>query len=220
MTAKGDFFPRRVNMWFSGANYAADVRTDGFGIIDIPAPVAADADGILDGTSIATAVDTTTFASTYTDEVMGKFGRNVTVVASGAATSTVTVHGHDYLGQPMQETLTLNGAVSVVGVKMFRHVNRVVAGVTAATTIDVGWGNVLGLPYKLLKSDAEFVSGAVPADAGTLTAGNDTTVSATTSEPRGKYAPHANNVPNGTRTYRIAGYWDKDNLYGIAHYNG
>jgi hypothetical protein len=141
-------------------------------------------------------------------------------VSDGAATSTVTVHGFDYLGQPMQETLTLNGTTPVVGVKMFRHVTRVVAAVTAGRTVDVGWGNVIGLPYKLLKSDAEFVSNAVPADAGTLTAGNDTTVSATTSEPRGKYAPHTNNVPNGTRTYRIAGYWDVENLYGIAHYNG
>ena len=220
MTAKGDFFPRRVNNWFANASYAADVRIDGFGLVDIPAPVTADTDGILDGESIAAAVDTTTFADTYNDEVMAKFGRNVTVVASGAATSTVTVHGYDYLGQPMQETLTLNGTTPVVGAKCFRHVTRVEAGVTSATTIDLGWGTKLGLPYKLIKSDAEFVDDVVPANAGTFVAGNTTTPSATSAEPRGTYTPHANFVPNDSRAYRIAGYWDRNDLYGLAQYNG
>lgn len=220
MTAKGDFFPRRVNQWFLNATYAADVRIDGFGLIKIPAPIALDADGILSATSIATAVDTTAFASSYNKDVMAKFGRNVTVVASGAATSTVTVFGYDYLGQPMQETLTLNGNTPVLGVKCFRHVTRVTAGVTAATTINVGWGNRFGLPYKLLKLDAEFVSNAVPADAGTATAGTDTTVTATSAEPRGSYVPHTNNISNGARYYEIAGYWDNTNLYGVKQYNG
>lgn len=220
MTAKGDFFPRRVNNWFANASYAADVRIDGFGLVEIPAPVTADADGILDGASIATALDTTVFADAYNDEVMAKFGRNVVVAASGAATSKVTVHGYDYLGQPMQEELTLNGTSAVLSSKCFRHVTRIEAGVTAATTIDVGWGNKLGLPYKLLKSEAEFVSGVAASDAGTFVAGNTTTPSKTSAEPRGTYTPHANNVPNGTRDYRIAGYWDRSDLYGLAQFNG
>lgn len=218
MTAKGSFFPRRVNMWFSGATYAADVRIDGFGLIDVPAMVAAAATGILSAQSIATAVDTTTFATTYNKDVMGKFGRNVTVVASGVATSAVTVHGFDYLGQPVSETLTLNGTTPVIGVKVFRHIARVVAAVTAATTINLGWGTRIGLPYKLLKLDAEFVNNAVPADLGTFTVGTDITPTATTAEPRGSFIPHANNVPNGTRTYRVAGYWDRTNLYGVKQF--
>lgn len=220
MTAKGDFFPNRVNMWFSGASYAADVGHEGLGRIKIPAMVAADADGILNDESIAAAVDTTTFETTYDDDNMGKFGRNVTAVASGAATSTVTVHGYDYLGQPMQETLTLDGTTTVQGVKAFARVTRIEAGVTAATTIDVGWGNVLGLPYKLLDVYTILKDGAEPSDADTIVKGSSTTQTATTTDPRGTISLHANNVTDGSTEYELIGLWDNTDLYSVAHYNG
>lgn len=220
MTALGSFFPKRVNMWFSGAKYAADVGSNGAGKIRIPALSALDADGILAAQSIATAVDTTTFAATYleTDAVMGKFGRNVTVVASGAATSTVTVYGFDYLGQPMMETLTLNGTTSVLGLKAFRRISRITAGVTAATTINVGWGNKLGVPYKLLDTYTILKSNAEPTDADTVVVGSVATQSATSADPRGTINLHANNLTNGTNYYDIYGLWDVSNLYGVQHY--
>lgn len=220
MTALGTFFPDRVNMWFANARYAADVRFGGFGTIKIPAMVALDADGILAAQSIATAVDTTTFASTYSDENMGKFGRNVTVVASGAATSDVTVHGFDYLGQPMTEELTLNGTTPVLGVKAFARVTRVEAGVTAATTINVGWGNKLGLPYKILDAYTVLKNNAEPADADTIVVGSTATQTATSADPRGTLNLHANNVTNGTNTYEVAGLWDDTDLYGVQHFAG
>jgi hypothetical protein len=58
MTAIGSFFPKRVNMWFSGAKYAADVGVTGVGKIYIPALSALDADGILAAASINAALDT------------------------------------------------------------------------------------------------------------------------------------------------------------------
>lgn len=220
MTALGSFFPKRVNMWFSGAKYAADVGVTGVGKIYIPALAALDADGILAATSIAAAVDTTTFAATYleTDAVMGKFGRNLTVVASGVATSAVTVYGYDYLGQPMMETFTLNGTTPVLGLKAFRRVTRVTATVTAATTINVGWGNKLGLPYKLQDVYTILKSNAEPADADTVVIGSVATQSATSADPRGTIGLHANNVTNGTNDYTVIGLWDVDNLYGVQHY--
>lgn len=220
MTARGDFFPRRVNNWFASAKYAQDVGEDGLCRVRIPAMIALDADGILAAESIATAVDTTTFASAYDDgdvTVMGKFGRNVTVVASGAATSTVTIYGADYLGQPMMETLTLNGTTPVLGVKAFRYVTRITAGTTGGTTINVGWGNALGLPYKAQKLDAEFVSGVVPT-AGAIVAGSAATQTATSADPRGTYAPHSSVLTDGTRYYDVVIYADNQNLYGVQHY--
>ena len=209
-------FMRGINHYVPNMQYASNVDVTGAVEVFLGNPVAAAAAGILSAQSIAAAVNTTTFAGTYNDNVMGIYGRNVTVVASGAATSTVTVRGFDYLGQPMTETLTLNGATAVLGVKMFRYVTRVEAGVTAATTINVGWGDRLGLPYRAVNTvlEKELVSGAAPT-AGALVAGPlvATAVSATTVDPRGYYTPQASFVANGTRTYQLV--YAADNVTGL-----
>lgn len=218
MTARGDFFPERVNNWFANARYAGDVADSGVGRITIPAMVALDADGILSAQSIASAVDTTTFAATYSDEAMAKFGRNVTVVASGAATSNVTVYGKDYLGQPMVESFTLNGTTTVHGLKAFKYIDRITAGVTAATTINVGWANKLGLPYKIQDAYTVLKNDQEPADADTIVIGSTATQTATSADPRGTINLHANNVPDGDTEYEIVALWDIYNLYGVQHY--
>lgn len=220
MTAKGDFFPARINMWFANCKYAADVNNNGVGRIDIPAPDAADSDGILAGSSIATALDTSDFASTYSDDVMSKFGRNVTAVASGASTAKVDVYGTDYLGQPIKEELTLNGTTAVAGKKAFKRVTKITSGTTAGTTINVGWGDVFGLPYKLLDMYTELVDGAEPSSAGTIVKGTDTTQTATTGDPRGTYAPDSGNASDGDTPYSIVGLFDTSNLLGVKHYAG
>lgn len=219
MTARGSFFPRRINNWFANAKYAQDVGEDGFCKARIPTMAALNATGILSAQSIAALVDTSTFATTSDGKevTMGKFGRNVTVVASGAATTAVTVYGNDYLGQPMMETFTLNGTTPVLGKKAFRYVTRVTAAITAGTTINVGWGNVLGLPYKAQKLDTDIVSGVVQT-AGTITAADLTTPSATTGDPKGTYSPNASFLTDGTRYYDIIYYADNNNLYGLAHF--
>lgn len=218
MTAKGTFFPRRTKQYVPNCQYAADVRKGGSGKIRIPALVAASAAGILSALSIATAGSTTSFATTLTDAAMGKFGRNVTVVASGAATSTVTVHGYDYLGQPMSEQLTLNGTTPVLGKKAFKWIEKVAYGATAATTINLGWGNVIGLPYKLLKEQIELVDNAVPASAGAYVAGTNAAGTLTSADTRGTYAPHSSNVPDGVKVYDLQALFDENNLHGSAQF--
>lgn len=223
MQTMGDFFPDRVNMHFRNAKYAADVRDNGIGKIYIPAVETADADGILDGQAIATAqdLDTSDFAAAYSDDVMGKFGRNITVVGSAASTATITVYGYDYLGQPMIEEIDMNGTTPVAGVKAFARVTRIVTGTDADSTLDVGWGDVLGLPYGLVDLITELVDEAEPADAGTVVKRVTTDPqTATTGDPRGTYAPHSNNAPNGSRTYQLVGLWAIEDLFGVAHYNG
>jgi hypothetical protein len=215
---------KRVNHRVPSMAYAADVSIQGQHTIDYgtTALVTADADGIIDGQSIAAAgsLAASGFNVLYSDSVMGRYGRNVQIVSDGAATSTATVYGYDYLGQYMAETLTLNGATPVLGVKCFFMVTSVTWALTAGRTIDVGWGDRLGVPYKILSTGIlnELVSDATPGNAGAVVAGV-VTQSLTSGDPRGYYAPHASFVPNGTRTHRLTVVVDRSNLHGSAHVN-
>lgn len=219
-TRVADFRNRRYNGYVPAAGYSADVIHNGNNVVDFGAPAAAAAAAILSATSIATAVDTTTFLD---DEADALYGRNLTVVASGAATSNVSVYGRDYLGQPMRESFTLNGTTPVVGVKAFYWIDRITAGVTAATTINVGYGARLGLPYKTQGVVQEFVNDAI-GTVGTFTAGlNTDPQTATTADPRGLYTP--NGTVNGTNQFEIRAIFDNEvnaagngGLYGIPHF--
>jgi len=205
---------RRINNRVEACCYAADVGVDGLTTVDIPAPVAALATGILNAQSIA-AAGTSSPVVGFNPNVMGRYGRNVTVVASGAATSNVTVYGYDYLGQAMKESFTLTGATPVVGKKMFADIVNVAYGLTAGTTINVGYGAVLGVPYKVLGTQItnELISDVTPT-AGALVAGV-ATQTLTSGDPRGTYTP--NLAPDGVRSYRFSCAVDRSNLHGSAH---
>jgi hypothetical protein len=208
------FFPRRASVAVRNMMGAGQVDTVGSFRAQFGAPIALDADGILDGQSIASAGSTTTLLR---NDVPGRWGRNITVVASGAATSTVTINGFDYLNQRMTETLTLNGATAVQGAKCFSWVESVSFGSTAGTTIDVGWGNRFGLPFKGIAMQTELKNGAVSANGGTFVAGlaNATTSTATNADTRGYYLP-VTVVPDGTNTFDIIYVVDENNLHGNA----
>lgn len=221
MTAKGTFFPRRINSHVPAMQYAADVRFGGFGTVVLGAPAAADTDAVK-AALVANATGTT-----YVDyEVDAKFGRNLTVTASVAtgANSTAIIRGKDYLGQPMVETVTVtnaNGTTTQVGKKAFKWVESIEIGVaTTGATFDIGVGNVLGLPYKALKLTDEFVDKVVPANAGTFVDGLTTGAaqSVTSDDPKGTYTPHSSVVPDGARSYMLGCIFDTDNLEGDAHY--
>lgn len=187
-------------------------------------PLVALATAILSAQSIAAAVNTRTFAATYTVAAMGPYGRNVTVVASGAATSNVTVIGRDYLGQAMRESFTLNGTTPVVGVKAFKYIDNITAGITAATTINVGYGARFGVPYKVMVVEREYADN-VNAAAGTLTVPNLTDPqTATTTDPRGLYTPTT--TPNGLIEIEVEVLYSafvnaagNGGLHGIKHFN-
>lgn len=213
-----DFIQRRTNDYVTNMAYAADAVHGAPTRLELGVPDTADANGILAAQSIAAAGSTTTFASTYSHDVMGKYGRNVQIVASGAATSTVTITGYDYLGQPITETLTLNGATPVLGKKAFRFITDVAWGLTAATTIDVGWGNGLGVPYCVQKLIAEIIDNVEAASAGTVVVGA-ATQTATSADPRGLWTPHSSLVPDGSRDYTLIALLKDGDLHGSAHYS-
>ena len=89
--------------------------------------------------------------------------RNVTVIASAAATSVVTITGYDQWGKAATEALTLNGTNSVAGSKIFSKVTSVVADkyIDGAANIRVGSGNKLGLLRKCLPVGAWGTFGGV-----------------------------------------------------------
>lgn len=214
---EAEFFPDKINLYVPKMHYHSDLDGAGLVRINLGVPVTADPDGILDGVSIATAgtIYASSFNALYSDDNMGKFGRNVTVVASGAATSLVHVRGVDYLGQPMLETLTLNGTNSVVGKKAFKKVQSVEYAATAATTIDLGWGVALGVPFAAEVHSTTFLDGGTATLTKRVTTDPQT---ATTGDPRGTYG--FSDAPNGTREYEVAYFADRENLYGVSHYYG
>ncbi len=225
MSALGSYYPANVNMYVPNMQYAADVDINGHIPVDLTPQVAllaAAAAGILSAQSIAVAGEQSTFVPAFannqnlSDAYMGRFGRNVTVVASGAATSAVVVYGTDYLGQPMAESFTLNGTTPVVGQKAFRRVTRVTAAATAGTTINVGYGNVLGLPYAYIGEGVSYTDNILNANQGTFVA-RVAIQSLTSGDPRGTWTPNAANVPDGTRRFSIRYQTLKGNLYGNRH---
>jgi hypothetical protein len=219
MQRVASFRNRRYNSYVPACAYAADVIHGAAYEVDFLTPIAAVAAGILSATSIATAVDTTTFLSDTAD---APFGRNITVVASGAATSNVTVYGKDYLGQGIAESFTLNGATPVVGKKAFKWIDRVTAGITAGTTINVGFGSALGLPYRMSNVIEEVANGAEAA-IGTFIAGVLTDPQTlTTGDPRGTYTPSTalngtNRIMGKFMPYNILNANGNGGLHGIAH---
>lgn len=194
------------------------------GRFSLGAPIVAAAASILSAQSIAAAVDTTTFVTTWlnTEAQMGRFGRCLQVIASGAAVSNVTIYGRDYLGQKMAESFTLAGAVAVIGKKAFRYVDRITAGITGGTTINVGHTDLLGLPYVTMKVVSEYADNVAQA-AGTFAAPIFTDPQTlTTGDPRGTYDPTA--VLNGTKIIEVdleLSYFENaagnGGLHGIQH---
>jgi hypothetical protein len=111
--------------------------------------------------------------------------RNVVAAWTGAAVMTVT--GLDYWGQPQSEVSASGTAFT--GKKTYSAILSVSfsAAVTAAT---VGFGNVLGLPFRVNHGDIWAAAFGDAADAGTFVAA-DLTLPATTStgDVRGTYTP-------------------------------
>jgi len=208
-------FPRRINNYVPAMAYSSDVNWNGLTRVNFGAPAAASATAILSGQSIATATTVDISGVTIAD----KYGRCLVIVASGA-----TIKGWDYLGQPITENFTFNGATPVLGKKAFKTLGSfIINTVTAATTANVGTGLGLGLPYKAIKAEWETANGAIAA-AGTLTAPVLTDpATATTGDPRGTYV--STTTPDGTTIITAAFDMVNDvntsnngGLHGIRHY--
>lgn len=79
--------------------------------------------------------------------------RNISIKGNAAGIiGDVVITGTNYAGGAIAETIALNGATAVVGVKAFRTVTKIDLPVevhVGTDTVSVGWGDIFGLPYLL-----------------------------------------------------------------------
>ena len=199
-TAK--YQPRRSNMYVPAMAYASDVIHEGPFEVMFGPMANASATNILNAQSIAVAGSTSTFLQDNTDPVQAAnqaefpygpgFGRCLQIVLSGAGTPTITIRGRDYLGQPMTEVLTGNGATPVNGNKAFKYIDSITWTAVAATTLNVGTTNKLGLPYRMQNVLEEQLDNVRVATLGTLTTPSLVDPqTGTTTDPRGVYTPNS-----------------------------
>lgn len=150
----GTHLPKNINQYVPNMEFAADVL-DGKAIVNLGSPAAADADGILDGVSAtdsAQSYTSSSFVSTFNGTIDATYGRCLTATGSAGSDHVVTVSGRDYLGQFMKENLTLSGTTVIYGNKAFKYIDQVdIAAGAASDTMDLGFSDRLGLPYKTEK---------------------------------------------------------------------
>jgi hypothetical protein len=135
------------------------------------------------------------------------YARCVNVDSSSGAntTQTVTVTGTDYWGQAQTEDIAMDGTTLVPGKKAFKTVTSVTVDGAVTGNITIGNEDTFGLPYRV--NDAGYLlrtgwANAVADDAGTFTAADATTATATTGDVRGTYTPSS--AANGSRRLVIA----------------
>lgn len=127
--------------------------------VNLGAPVTADPNGILDDESATDSAQSYTSAD-FVAAFDGTLDvpRNLTATGTTGSDHVVTVTGTDAYGQTMVENLTLSGTNVISGVKAFKTVTGVAVAVGAASdTFDLGWGDVLGLPF-YLNDEAEIIA--------------------------------------------------------------
>jgi hypothetical protein len=219
-----DYLPKLINKYVPACTYvAADA---GANRISLGSPAVASATGLKNSAAITNAASTVTIDGTADSP----FGRAVQIKGDTAGDNAVcTVNGRDYLGQPMKENLTLSGTSAVTGTKAFYWVDTVSVAsgnANASSSIDLGWRDVLGLPFKTVKILSEEDDGALVGTLGTLVGPVMTDPqTATTGDPRGTYDP--NTTLDGASEVIVTCVFDayvnssnNGGYYGIKHYNG
>lgn len=234
-----DYFPFGVSLRVPNMQYAADVTLSGPYVARWVDPLALSANGLLaagqmvngsaftantftSGAGTATAIGYNGLVPIDSTTVRSYWGRNITVVASAANARVLTVTGYDYLGSKLVENITINGNTTVQGLKAFAWVESFsISSDTDTTTVNIGWGNKFGLPYKGVAMQTEIKNEAVAANAGTFTAGlaDATAETATNADVRGTYLP-ATVIPDGSNDFEIWYVPNRTNLHGQARYAG
>lgn len=119
-------------------------------------------------------------------EIDAIYGACLSVVASGASSSKITIDGFDYLGQPVTEEVTLNGTTAVAGNKCFKYISKISIPASTAVTVTITRKLKLGLPFRTVKILAEERDGAV-STTGQLVAPTTSASTATSNDPRGTF---------------------------------
>lgn len=157
--------------------------------------------------------------------------RNITLQvthASSVVAMSVLVEGFDEYGMPMSELLAVTAtgtSKTAAGKKAFKYIKQFslssAGNATGNTACNVGWGDVLGLPFRLESvSDvmAAFCDGTMELASSTVAAADGTDpATTTTGDVRGTI--DFNSASNGTRKYaawlHVADYANKAGLVGV-----
>lgn len=158
-------------------------------------------------------------------EIDAPFGACLSVVASGASTSKITVDGFDYLGQPMTEEFTLNGTTAVTGNKCFKYVSKVSTPASTAVTVTITRKLKLGLPFRTVKILSEERDGAA-STTSQLIAPTTSASTATSNDPRGTFnlttyaaAAHVIAVLVASDEVFTINSKEQGGIFGIPHYS-
>ncbi len=223
---KADFLPRRIDQYVPRMQYASSAGEGGIGQINFGAPAIASTTFIVANVALSSGASKEFVIAKDDLTAIGSsapFGRNVTITSGGANTRDVTVKGRDYLGQPMSETIVFSGAATVAGKKAFTYLDDISVDSEANTpTVSIGFGALLGVPYRVTKVISSEADGAV-ATLGTLVAGSRVTQTMVTADPRGTIDPATTLDETAviTATVVFDNYIDSDGvggLHGVPHF--
>lgn len=154
--------------------------------------------------------------------------RNVTLAvthASSIVALSVKIYGLDEYRQPMTETqsVTATGtSKTAAGKKAFKWIYQydiVAAADATADTVNLAWGNVFGLPYRVDQAERVVPIGNAIVDvSGTVTKADDSAAGATTGDVRGTWAPAS--AADGTKKFAAIVYptdpQTAAGLFGVA----
>lgn len=189
--------------------------------IDLGAPVALDADAFVVAATGAELPNATSITYKFPGTASPIDGaesdgviatpRNVTAAATHATAvlaMTLLVTGKDENGIVLSEELAIAAggtSQTAAGKKAFKELTSIkitAAGDATTNTLNMGFGDVLGLPFQLTQKNAGIaLMDGVPQTTGTLLVGDTAAASVTTGDVRGTYAPAT--ATNGTRTYAV-----------------
>lgn len=209
----GEYFQTGLNYYVPRMQAAPGIGDDGLFSASFTPPggvgvAAANATAVFTARAITNAALTINAASDPTKlpyTVDAQFGRTLRITGGTAGDNAVlTLRGVDYLGQPMTETVTLNGVTAVNTVKAWKRLDSIAVpagNANASSNINVGTDAKFGLPFKTLQIITEFADDVI-ASAGTLVNPVLTDPqTAATGDPRGLYTPAT--TPNGAKDITV-----------------
>lgn len=217
-----NYCPKLVGMALEGLNSEM--------IMDLGQPVTLSTTGLLNGVAAGATYTVADFLNTG-DFVNGKciscpWGRELDVVIGTSGTQNVDFYGRDYLGQPVKQTVALNGATRVLTTIAWKWIDRIVIAAGGSGNVSVGYTNKLGLEYRTAQVIQEFADAVRAGTLGTLVAPDLTDPqTAVTADPRGMYTP--NTTPDGVKNIWIQALVlpvinsnGNGGLHGLQHFGG
>ena len=155
-------------------------------------------------------------------EIDAEFGACLKLVCDGDSTGDAVIEGYDYLGQPIRELITLNGATGVTTKKAFKFIKSITTN--EEKSITVTRSVTLGLPYRTSAILTE-TRGGVKSTATVLTAPVDEQ-SESSGDPRGTVKLANYELPTNVVLICIAspeiftrGEEKVGGLFGVPHFS-